>query len=122
MHSRAGKSESIRDAIAAGTSQYGMQTFDQSLWDLFQAGLIGYETALENASNRRLQAAHAGFIASTADISRQAMQSMASAADNFKIAGCCPPERARVKRAFFETGHRVRVLGLGFRFHVSNFR
>ena len=28
-----------------------MQTFDQSLWDLFQAGLIAYETALENASN-----------------------------------------------------------------------
>ena len=28
-----------------------MQTFDQSLWDLFQAGLINYETALENASN-----------------------------------------------------------------------
>ncbi len=34
----------IRDAIAAGTSQYGMQTFDQSLYDLFQAGLINYET------------------------------------------------------------------------------
>jgi len=31
------KTRSIRDAIAAGTSQYGMQTFDQSLWDLFQA-------------------------------------------------------------------------------------
>ena len=28
-----------------------MQTFDQSLWDLFQAGLVNYETALENASN-----------------------------------------------------------------------
>ena len=26
------KTRSIRDAIAAGTSQYGMQTFDQSLW------------------------------------------------------------------------------------------
>src|SRR5436309_4508294 len=45
------KTRSIRDAISAGTSQYGMQTFDQSLWDLFQAGLINYETALENASN-----------------------------------------------------------------------
>src|SRR6266436_6558081 len=31
------KTRSIREAIAAGTSQYGMQTFDQSLWDLFQA-------------------------------------------------------------------------------------
>ena len=45
------KTRAVRDAIAAGTSQYGMQTFDQSLWDLFQAGLINYETALENASN-----------------------------------------------------------------------
>src|SRR5438067_10906502 len=34
------KTRSIRDAISAGTSQYGMQTFDQSLWDLFQAGLV----------------------------------------------------------------------------------
>src|SRR5687767_8177141 len=30
----------IREAIAAGTSQYGIQTFDQSLFNLFQAGLI----------------------------------------------------------------------------------
>ncbi len=37
-----------------------MQTFDQSLWDLFQAGLINYETALESAQRRRLQAAYAG--------------------------------------------------------------
>src|SRR6202453_1020338 len=29
------KTRMIRDAIAAGTSQYGMQTFDQSLFDLY---------------------------------------------------------------------------------------
>ena len=29
----------IRDAIAAGTSQYGMQTFDQSLFDLYSRNL-----------------------------------------------------------------------------------
>jgi twitching motility protein PilT len=38
MYSGAGKDAPIRDAIAAGTSQYGMQTFDQSLWDLFRRG------------------------------------------------------------------------------------
>ena len=55
------KTRAIREAISAGTSQYGMQTFDQSLWDLFQAGLVNYETALENASNcGRVQTAHAG--------------------------------------------------------------
>src|SRR5581483_4809413 len=68
------KTRSIRDAIAAGTSQYGMQTFDQSLWDLFQAGLINYETALENASNAYDFKLRMQGIASTSDISRQAMQ------------------------------------------------
>ncbi|MBC7796358.1 MAG: type IV pilus twitching motility protein PilT [Pyrinomonadaceae bacterium] len=45
------KTASIRDAIAAGTSQYGMQTFDQSLFHLYQAGLITLEEALRGASN-----------------------------------------------------------------------
>jgi len=69
------KTRSIREAIAAGTSQYGMQTFDQSLWDLFQAGLVNYETALENASNADDFKLRMQGIASTADISRQSMQS-----------------------------------------------
>ena len=45
------KSSMIREAIAAGGSQYGMQTFDQSLFNLFQAGLISLDEALRNASN-----------------------------------------------------------------------
>ncbi|MDQ3258724.1 MAG: type IV pilus twitching motility protein PilT, partial [Acidobacteriota bacterium] len=45
------KTSMIRDAIAAGTSQYGMQTFDQSLFNLFHAGLITLEEALRGASN-----------------------------------------------------------------------
>jgi len=45
------KTRNIKDLVAQGTSQYGMQTFDQSLYDLLQHGLISYETALENASN-----------------------------------------------------------------------
>src|SRR5205814_9118158 len=45
------KTSLIRDAIAAGTSQYGMQTFDQSLFSLLQSGLISMEEALRNASN-----------------------------------------------------------------------
>src|SRR5207248_8098224 len=68
------KTRSVRDAISAGTSQYGMQTFDQSLWDLFQAGLVNYETALENASNADDFKLRMQGIASTADISRQSMQ------------------------------------------------
>src|SRR5215217_1311342 len=45
------KTASIRDVIAAGTSQYGMQTFDQSLFRLLHAGLITQEEALHNATN-----------------------------------------------------------------------
>ncbi len=48
----------IRDAIAAGVSQYGMQTFDQSLLWLHQQGLISVEealTAATNPSDMRLQ-------------------------------------------------------------------
>src|SRR5438105_1228206 len=37
------KTSLIRDAIAAGTSQYGMQTFDQSLFTLYQSGLSTIE-------------------------------------------------------------------------------
>ena len=45
------KTYMIREAIAAGTSQYGMQTFDQSLFQLVQSKLISLEEALHNASN-----------------------------------------------------------------------
>ncbi len=41
----------IREAIAAGSSQYGMQTFDQSLFHLFQSKHISLQEALHNASN-----------------------------------------------------------------------
>jgi twitching motility protein PilT len=36
----------LRDAIARGKDSYGMQTFDQSLLDLFRWGLVSYEEAL----------------------------------------------------------------------------
>ncbi len=45
------KTQSIRDAIAAGTSQYGMQTFDQSLFYLYQSGLITLDEALRGSTN-----------------------------------------------------------------------
>jgi twitching motility protein PilT len=41
----------IKDAIEKGRSQYGMQSFDQHLTDLYRAGTITMETALEYASN-----------------------------------------------------------------------
>ncbi len=41
----------IQGAIAAGTSQYGMQSFDQSIYGLYQGGKISYDTALQSASS-----------------------------------------------------------------------
>jgi twitching motility protein PilT len=68
------KTRLIREAIAAGTSQYGMQTFDQSLYDLFSQGLISYETALENASNPDDFKLKVQGIHSTADAAREQME------------------------------------------------
>jgi twitching motility protein PilT len=45
------KTSMIHGAIAAGTSQYGMQTFDQSIFALYQQGLVRLEEALRWASN-----------------------------------------------------------------------
>jgi twitching motility protein PilT len=45
------KTSTIRDAIAAGTSQYGMQTFDQSLFYLYTSGLITLDEALRGSTN-----------------------------------------------------------------------
>lgn len=45
------KTHLIREAIKQGVSQYGMQTFDQSLFKLYEAKLITLEEALKWASN-----------------------------------------------------------------------
>jgi len=45
------KTSEIKDLIAEGAVQYGMQTFDQSLMWLYRQGKISLETALQNASN-----------------------------------------------------------------------
>jgi twitching motility protein PilT len=41
----------IPDLIAEGRSQYGMQTFDQSLMDLYRRDLITHEEAMRYATN-----------------------------------------------------------------------
>lgn len=45
------KTKLIPDIIAQGFSQYGMQTFDQSLLSLYRDGLITYEEALRRTTN-----------------------------------------------------------------------
>ncbi|MCY7380647.1 MAG: PilT/PilU family type 4a pilus ATPase [Gemmatimonadaceae bacterium] len=41
----------IRDYIADGRDQYGMQTFDQHLSDLVQEGIVTFDTAMGAATN-----------------------------------------------------------------------
>lgn len=45
------RTREIRDAIAEGNINYSMQTFDQSLMQLFKSKAITYETALAAATN-----------------------------------------------------------------------
>jgi len=45
------KTHLIHGAIAQGTSQYGMQTFDQSIFSLYEQGFVELDEALRWASN-----------------------------------------------------------------------
>lgn len=63
----ADKTRKIPEVIAAGTSEYGMQTFDQSLMSLFQRGLVSYEEALRWSSNPNDFALRVRGIESAAD-------------------------------------------------------
>jgi twitching motility protein PilT len=68
------KTRMIRDAIAAGTSQYGMQTFDQSLFDLYSRNLITLEEALLRASNPDDFRLRVQGIRSSSDAAREEME------------------------------------------------
>jgi twitching motility protein PilT len=68
------KTRLIHDALAAGTSQYGMQTFDQSLYELYSRGLISYEEALIGASNPDDFKLRVQGIRSAADAARDEME------------------------------------------------
>jgi twitching motility protein PilT len=68
------KTRLIHDAIAAGTSQYGMQTFDQSLYDLYTRELITYDEALMRASNPDDFKLRIQGIRSAADAAREEME------------------------------------------------
>jgi twitching motility protein PilT len=63
----ADKTRKLHDVIASGVSQYGMQTFDQSLMTLYTRGLITYEEALHWCSNPEDFALRVRGIESTAD-------------------------------------------------------
>jgi twitching motility protein PilT len=71
------KTKLIRDAISAGTSQYGMQTFDQSLYRLYKQDLISFEEALRQATNPDEFKLKVAGIHSTSDMSSEQMDQAA---------------------------------------------
>jgi twitching motility protein PilT len=74
------KTHMIHGSIAAGTSQYGMQTFDQSIFSLFEQKLVSYEEALRWASNVDEFKLRVQGIATTSDMSRDQMARAAGGA------------------------------------------
>ena len=69
------KTSMIAGAIAAGTSQYGMQTFDQAIFSLYSQGLVTLEEALRWASNVDDFKLKVQGISTTADMARDDMAS-----------------------------------------------
>jgi twitching motility protein PilT len=68
------KTKFIREQISLGTSQYGMQTFDQSLYQLYKNGLITLEEALLRATNPDEFKLKIQGVQFTADVSREQME------------------------------------------------
>jgi twitching motility protein PilT len=68
------KTRKLNDVIGGSVSQYGMQTFDQSLMSLYTRGLITYEEALHWCSNPDDFALRVRGVESTADATWQGMQ------------------------------------------------
>jgi twitching motility protein PilT len=68
------KTRLIHDAISAGTSQYGMQTFDQSLFDLYTRQLITLDEALARSSNPDEFKLRIQGIRSASDSAREEME------------------------------------------------
>ena len=69
------KTHLIHSAIVQGVSQYGMQTFDQSIFSLYQRGLVDYGEALRWASNPDEFKLKVQGISSTSDVARDQMAS-----------------------------------------------
>jgi twitching motility protein PilT len=71
----------IRDAIAAGVSQYGMQTFDQSIYQLYRDGYISFEQGMKYSSNPDNFKLRIMGIQSTIDIATEEMEKGMSKVD-----------------------------------------
>lgn len=85
------KTRKIPDVIAAGLSQYGMQTFDQSLFGLYQKGLVTYEEALRWCTNPEDFTLKVKGIQSTSDLTWEVEQKAREVAQP-------PPPQFKIER------------------------
>ena len=93
----------IRDYIADGRDQYGMQTFDQHLADLVQSGEVTFDTAMTAATNpsdfelkmrmfRRVTSSVASTTIEAGDAAAANAQAIAAAARGAAATGTTPAE------------------------------
>jgi twitching motility protein PilT len=91
------KTKYIREQIALGTSQYGMQTFDQSLFQLYKAGLITLEEAMRRATNPDEFKLRLQGVQFTADVAREQMEASLEAPSGIGGEGESPFEIERIE-------------------------
>jgi twitching motility protein PilT len=93
------KTHLIQGAIAQGTSQYGMQSFDQSIFSLYSEGLITYDEALRWASNVDEFKLKVQGVSMTSDLARDQMAStIFSSRSGSGTAPAKPPDKQPAKQ------------------------
>jgi twitching motility protein PilT len=90
------KTSLISGAIAAGTSQYGMQTFDQAIFGLYSHGIVTLEEALRWASNVDDFKLKVSGISSTTDMARDEMAAKLAAPGKPAVAAPAAPAKPAV--------------------------
>jgi len=86
------KTKMLKDVIASGTAQYGMQTFDQSLYFLLRQGLITEEEALLRATNVGEFKLRLEGVMATSDMAKSNMErGMSIAQGGGRESGGAPP-------------------------------
>jgi twitching motility protein PilT len=76
------KTHLLQSAISAGTSQYGMQTFDQSIFSLYKRNMVTLDEALRWASNVDEFKLRVQGISTTSDMARDDMARKAGLSDS----------------------------------------
>jgi twitching motility protein PilT len=90
------KTKYIREQISLGTSQYGMQTFDQSLYFLYKGGLITVEDALARATNPDEFKLKLQGVQFTSDVAREQMEGSLGGEDDDLMSETSPFEIERI--------------------------